>query len=145
MKTTQGLFDAKLEELAQEYALLAERITALQDADPDEVRRVHTHLEAEWADTVVDLKNRARAMRFFTGQQLSQVQLEYCRRAADILHESVRRSWAEVAGDSEADDTALYAEYAIDFATMAMRHALLAVASAIDVQNEENTEKDEDV
>ena len=98
-------------------------------------------MENEWADTVVDLKARAQAMRYFTAQQLSSVQLEYCRKAQDILNESMKRSWANLAGDSESDNMALYAEYAIDFATLAMRHALLAAAAALDVQNDEQQEE----
>ena len=41
---------------------------------------------------------------------------------------------------------ALYAEYAIDFATLAMRYALMSVASAVYVQNEDaknNSDKEE--
>ena len=119
-------------------------IAELESADPDEVRRARAHLEAEWADVIVDLKNRARAMRFLTGQQLSQVQLEYCRRAADILHDSLKTNRSAMAGGaSKSDEAALYAEYAIDFAALAMRYALLATATALDMQYEEERNKDE--
>ena len=141
MEQETVLFDAKLKKLAEEYRLLADRIAVLEKADHDEIRKARAHLEAEWADTVVDLKNRSRTMRYVTGQQLSAVQLDYCRKAADILHDSVKKSWAAMAGGSEADDTVLYAEYAIDFASLAMRHALLAVVSAMDMQLQEEEGK----
>ena len=40
-------------------------------------------------------------------------------------------------------EAALYAEYAIDFAALAMRYALLATATALDMQYEEERNKDE--
>ena len=144
MEQNIGLFSAKLEDLAEKAALMQRHIAELESADPDEVRRARAHLEAEWADVIVELKNRAKAMRFLTGQQLSQVQLEYCRRAADILHDSLKTNWWAVAGGaSKSDEAALYAEYAIDFAALAMRYALLATATALDMQYEEERNKDE--
>lgn len=98
MEQNIGLFSAKLNDLAEKATLMQRHIAELESADPDEVRRARAHLEAEWADVIVDLKNRAKAMRFLTGQQLSQVQLEYCRRAADILHDSLKTNWSAMAG-----------------------------------------------
>ena len=70
--------------------------------------------------------------------------VEYCRRAADILHDSLKANWSAVAGGaSKSDEAALYAEYAIDFAALAMRYALLATATALDMQYEEERNKDE--
>lgn len=144
MEQNIGLFSAKLEDLAEKAALMQRHIAELESANPDEVRRARAHLEAEWADVIVELKNRAKAMRFLTGQQLSQVQLEYCCRAADILHDSLKTNWSAVAGGaSKSDEAALYAEYAIDFAALAMRYALLATATALDMQYEEERNKDE--
>lgn len=142
MEESQKLFTAKLDELADKFSVMQTRIAELETADPDEVRKARTHLEAEWTDLIVELKNRSRAMRFLTGQQLSQMQLDYCHKAADILHSSMKQNFQAVAGDSESDNAALYAEYAIDFASMAMRYALLSVATAIDMQNEESREAD---
>ena len=71
MEQNIGLFSAKLEDLAEKAALMQRHIAELESADPDEVRRARAHLEAEWADVIVELKNRAKAMRFLTGQQLS--------------------------------------------------------------------------
>ena len=64
--------------------------------------------------------------------------------AADILHDSLKTNWSAVAGGaSKSDEAALYAEYAIDFAALAMRYALLATATALDMQYEEERNKDE--
>lgn len=141
MNDNNGLFDAKLQELSAAYADLQTYIAALESAEPEQVHQAHARLELEWEDTVAELRARAKAMRYFTAQQLSSVQLEYCRKAQDILNESMKRSWAHLSGDSESDNMALYAEYAIDFATLAMRHALLAAAAALDVQSDEQQEE----
>lgn len=145
MEVKQEMFDAKLSEMVKEYDVLLQRVKSIQHADPDEVHKTRAHLEAEWADTILDLKNRAKMMRFLTAQQLSQVQLDYCRKAADILHDSIKESWAAVSAGNKSDDTALYAEYTLDFATLAMRYALLSVTSAIDMQNEELRKKNGDI
>lgn len=141
MDIKQNMFDAKLNEMAKEYDVLLQRVKTIQKADPDEVHKTRAYLEAEWSDTIIDLKNRAKMMRFLTAQQLSQVQLDYCRKAADILHDSLKESWSAISAGNKSDDTALYAEYTLDFATLAMRYALLSVTSAIDMQNEEVKEK----
>lgn len=141
MDIKQDMFDAKLNEMAKEYDILLQRVKTIQNADPDEVHKTRAYLEAEWSDTIIDLKNRAKMMRFLTAQQLSQVQLDYCRKAADILHDSLKESWSAISAGNKSDDTALYAEYTLDFATLAMRYALLSVTSAIDMQNEEVKEK----
>lgn len=143
MEQNIGLFSAKLEDLAEKAALMQRHIAELESADPDEVRSARAS-GGGMADVIVELKNRAKAMRFLTGQQLSQVQLEYCRRAADILHDSLKTNWSAMAGGaSKSDEAALYAEYAIDFAALAMRYALLATATALDMQYEEERNKDE--
>ena len=141
MDIKQDMFDAKLNEMAKEYDILLQRVKTIQNADPDEVHKTRECLETEWSDTIIDLKNRAKMMRFLTAQQLSQVQLDYCRKAADILHDSLKESWSAISAGNKSDDTALYAEYTLDFATLAMRYALLSVTSAIDMQNEEVKEK----
>lgn len=65
------------------------------------------------------------------------MQLEYVRKAHAVLEASLKTSWDYLAGNSESDEVALFAEYAIDFATLAARYALLAAVSAIDVEMEE--------
>ena len=58
---------------------------------------------------------------------------------------SVLRFTAYKESSEKADTLALYAEYAIDFAVLSMKHALLAAFSAIEMQmSAEETEQKND-
>lgn len=93
---------------------------------------------------IVELKNRAEGDAFSDGSAVVAGAAGIRRRAADILHDSLKTNWSAVAGGaSKSDEAALYAEYAIDFAALAMRYALLATATALDMQYEEERNKDE--
>lgn len=140
----QELFAAKLTELAAANAALEARIAVCQTADHDAIRRERDALEKEWAATTETLRVRAKTIRFLTAQQLSQVQLEYINKTKKILEDALRQSWDYIADNSECDELALYAEYAIDFASLAARYALLAAVSAIDAEMEETEKKETD-
>ena len=68
---------------------------------------------------------------------LAQAQLEFAAHAEQILTDDLPNEM-RVRNQSDAEDRAeamsLYAEYAIDFATQAMRYALIASLSAIVLQ-----------
>ena len=68
---------------------------------------------------------------------LSAAQLEYDLKIQEILQNElpgyVHGEDSDVTED-QAEAASLYGEYAIDFAAQAMRHALLAALSAIDLQ-----------
>ena len=72
------------------------------------------------------------------------MQLEYINKTKKILEDALRQSWDYIADNSECDELALYAEYAIDFASLAARYALLAAVSAIDAEMEETEKKETD-
>lgn len=133
----QELFAAKLTELAAANAAMQAQIAVCQTADHVAIQSLRAALEGEWRATSEELRQRAKAIRFLSAQQLSQVQLEYVRKAHAVLEASLKTSWDYLAGNSESNEVALFAEYAIDFATLAARYALLAAVSAIDVEMEE--------
>ena len=134
----QELFAAKLTELAAANAAMQAQIAVCQTADHAAIQSLRAALEGEWRATSEELRQRAKAIRFLSAQQLSQVQLEYVRKAHAVLEASLKTSWDYLAGNSESNEVALFAEYAIDFATLAARYALLAAVSAIDVEMEED-------
>lgn len=74
---------------------------------------------------------------FSRGFRAGAAQLDYDQKVRHILHDELPGYLHEEGNDRIADQAeaaSLYGEYAIDFAAQAMRHALLAALSAIDLQ-----------
>ena len=123
MQPTPGVFTGKLCELERQYGDAVDRLRLYQQADHEQVRR---ELQALWQDC------RERAVA-----ALSQAQLTYELEVQRILRDELP---AYLHGENtcrdadRAEAASLYGEYAIDFAAQAVRHALLAALSAIDLQ-----------
>ena len=71
------------------------------------------------------------------GEPLSAAQRRYCEEARQILDRELPRFMVggqEDALAGEAEGVSLYAEYAMDFATLSMKQALLAALAAMELQ-----------
>ena len=125
MQPTPGVFTGKLCELERQYGDAVDRLRLYQQADHEQVRR---ELQALWQDR----ESRSPAVA-----ALSQAQLTYELEVQRILRDELP---AYLHGENtcrdadRAEAASLYGEYAIDFAAQAVRHALLAALSAIDLQ-----------
>ena len=95
----------------------------------------------------MSFRKRVRNCRSRAVSRLAKAQLEY-RKATD---EIVKKQMAEdlhgentTSGEDAQEASALYAEFAIDFATLSMQQALIAALTALDGQvgeADENREK----
>ena len=130
MQPTPGVFTGKLCELERQYGDAVDRLRLYQQADHEQVRR---ELQALWQDC----RERVRESRSPAVAALSQAQLTYELEVQRILRDELP---AYLHGENtcrdadRAEAASLYGEYAIDFAAQAVRHALLAALSAIDLQ-----------
>ena len=73
-------------------------------------------------------------------------QLEYCKTVRKILKQQLSDylcNGVSTASENEIEATALYGEYAIDFATQSVRYALIAALKAIDLQMSADEHKEE--
>lgn len=130
MVSGEGLLTAKLQELDEQYSRLHQRLAGCQQTDQLQVEQTVARLQAE-ADAIDrQLLERTRGSRCPEAASLARAQLEYNRQTEAILQSG---------GIPPAEGAALYAEYAIDYATQAARHAVIAALTAIGLQQEEGT------
>lgn len=122
MEDNKGMFDLKFKELEKQYLRMQNFFTLCQDGDKQKIRNEIEIIKAECNKMDSILKDRVCNSRSKEVSWLSAAQRDYERRISDIVD---YRS---------PESAALYAEFAIDFATNAMGHASLAVLYAIDLQ-----------
>lgn len=132
MELNKGMFDMKIRELNQQYSQMQSHILLCQDGNQDEIRKEIKKIEEECKENDLLLKNRVMNSRSNTVSKLAEAQLEYNKKIEDILSKDSL---------SCKESAALFAEYAIDFATQTVRHALLAALYAVEVQMIEEDKK----
>ena len=134
MGVQQGIFAVKLCELEKEYGRLQCRIHLFQGKDAASAKKELARLQDEYREQRLLLDERIHTSRSPVVASLAAAQLEYGQRVERILKEELPdemrgRNQSYTADQAEA--LALYAEYAIGFATQAMRQALIAALSAM--------------
>ncbi len=138
MELLQGVFAVKLCELEEEYGRLLSRIRICQEKDPVQIRRALDQLRDECREQGLLLEQRVKGGRMRSAAELSQAQLTFAQKVEQILWEELpgeMQGHNRNAAEDRAEVSALYAEYAIDFATQAVRHALCAALQALECQN----------
>lgn len=137
MGLKHGIFAVKLCELEREYGRLQSRIHLLQAKEPTQVQEELERLLDEYRERKYLLDERVQASRSPVVAALAQAQLEFAAHAEQILTDDLpneMRGRNQSDAEDQAEAMSLYAEYAIDFATQAMRYALIASLSAIVLQ-----------
>ena len=138
MEERHGAFAVKLQELERQYEWMLCRLRSCQGADRETVQRELEELLADCRKREQLLLTAADTGRSTAVADFSEAQLDYCRRVRHIIErESSSRGGAD-ASPQQAEAAALYGEYAVDFALLAIRQALMAVLSAMDLQMEGN-------
>lgn len=137
MEVNQAIFSIKLQELSKEYSKLQRYILLYQNSDQEKIRQGIIRLKDESIKNDMQLQNRIDNSRSPTVSKLAAAQVDYNKKVKDILKQDSLDS---------KESTALYAEYAIDFATQAIYHALLVCLEAMDLQmiEDEKNKKGED-
>ena len=133
---TRLLFAAKFGELEAQYARLEQRFALCRTGDRESVRRECDLLADEcmaWENTLSAQVNGGRSKAV---EALSLAQLSYNQRLRQIMENDLPRFLHSETDDNGAEGAALYAEYALDAAAQAMRHALLAALYATSLQIE---------
>lgn len=133
----RGFLENKLQELRQQYRQLDEEFQSFRQMDHPALCRALQQLRQECARQDHLLRRCAETSRSPAIGALSRAQLSYSLRAREILEQEMPaylHSENSTPREDQAESAALYAEYAVDFATQAARHALLAALTAMDVQ-----------
>lgn len=137
MVPDRGILENKLRELEALHRHLSQELQNCQGLDRPALDRALIQLRRECARREQMLRRCAEGCRSPAIEALSQAQLSYSLRAREILEQEMPaylHSESSTLREDQAESAALYAEYAVDFATQAARHALLAALTAMDAQ-----------
>lgn len=129
MKPSQRIFAVKLCELEQEYHKMYAHLQLAQQLEHDQIVQELQALKKECAENDLVLQKSAENSHSPNVALLSEAQRDYYRRVYGGLEEINHGKPGE-----QTECAALYAEFAVDFAAQAMKHALLAALTAIDLQ-----------
>jgi hypothetical protein len=148
MELEHGIFSVKLRELEQAYGQMQHRIRLSQGKN---LKQIHEELEQLWGEYHAQdllLDETVRSCRSPAMASLAEIQRDYGQQAEKLLQNGLVSEEEErgcIGKGDRAEATTLYAEFAIDFATQAMRYALIAALSAMElqIQADENTTKGE--
>lgn len=138
MQWNQGIFAVKLYELEEEYGRLQSKLHVFQEKDGKQAEEALDRLLDEYREQELLLKERVQASRSPAVASLAQAQFQYGQRVEQILKQELPQEM-----EDQAEAMSLYAEYAIDFATQTMRHALIAALTAVILQRRAETNPNE--
>lgn len=132
MNGNHELFGRKLDELQQEYAQLQNQIACCSRADLPRLTEAIAALQEDCAAHRLSLQNSIDNGKNPAVKALSAVHLDYDRRLSEVTQQLFQQSVFD--GTSQEQDgieaSMLFAEYAIDFATLSMKQAVLSALSA---------------
>ena len=143
MNIDESVFAYKLYEMEEQYGKLQCRIRTCERGGKD---KIHSELERareEYAENSRLLEEKARSCRSPAVARLTQVQLDYRRKVEELKKQVVSDLHSDESSPDEDKSEAgmLYAEFAMDFATLAMQQALISALSALDSQCLPDTDK----
>lgn len=145
MKLQEGVFAVKLYELEQQYGKLQSRLRLCMKDDHSKIQQELQKALDEYRENIILLQENVKGCRSPAVTAMAEVQLDYFRHAHEILEKELPKyldSESNTTQENKTEATALYAEYAIDFAIQSMKYALIAALRAIDEQmNAEEKEK----
>ncbi len=150
MKINEGMFAVKLYELERQYGRMQSRLRLCQQDDHQKIRQELQRVMEEYQEDELLLLNNVENSRSPAVAALADAQLDYSRRAEEILEQELPEylrdedgSAPEEGAKHQAEAAALYAEYAIDFAVQSMRYALMTALKAMDMQMDSEEAKTE--
>ena len=147
MRLNEEIFTVKLAELEQQYARLLGHLRACTNGDKEAIRREIIKVQEEYREAKLLLTERVEFSRSPAVAKLAKAQLSYAQETEKLIKDQMAKdlhSEMNRAGEDETEASLLYAEYAIDFATQTMRHALLASLAALYKQIELDEKLDEE-
>ena len=137
MELKQGIFAVKLCELEKEYGLLQSTISLCQGKNPHEIHRKLEQVQeaCRLQEQLLDLSVRSCSLPAVSA--LAKAQLDYGKKAKTLFFTELQKDMEgknQTPAQDRAEAAALYAEYAIDFATLAMRYALSCALSSMELE-----------
>ena len=149
MKIDDSIFAVKLYEMEEQYGKLQCRIRLCEQGGSGKIHSELKKAEEEYKENTMLLEEKARSSRSLAVQRLIRAQLDYRQKTEDLMKDDIIKDIHSEDNSPEEDKTEadlLYAEFAMDFATLAMQQALTSALAALDRQeiegNIENTKEE---
>lgn len=133
MNIDDSVFAVKLYEMEEQYGKLQCRIQVCEQEGKDRIKRELERAENEYNENSLLLEKKVRTCRSRAVEKLSRAELEYRRKTRSLLAQIPEDIHSEDSSREEDGSEAklLYAEYAMDFATLAMQQALICALTAL--------------
>ena len=145
LKGNEVYFGIKLYELEQQYGLLQSRLRCCQQGDHARIRHELQKAQDEQNETACLLQQNVEKSHSPAVVALSKIHQEYHQKMMNLLDQVLPEylhSEFNTRPDDRVEAAALYAEYAIDYATQSNRYALIAALKAIDVDMSAKEERE---
>lgn len=143
---SEDLFAMKLYEMEQQYGKLQGRLRVCCRERREELQEELKKAKAEYEVNALLLRKSVEGSRSPVVKKLAQAQWSYLDTMARLLEDqSVSQLCLEEGTPEEdrAEAAALYAEYAMDFATQSAQYAMLAAMAAMELQLNAEEKKEE--
>ncbi len=137
MKSDDSIFAVKLYEMEEQYGKLQCRIRICEQGGSGKIHSELKKAEEEYKENTMLLEEKARSSRSLAVQRLIRAQLDYRQKTEDLMKDDIIKDIHSEDNSPEEDKTEadlLYAEFAMDFATLAMQQALISALAALDRQ-----------
>lgn len=148
MDIDKSVFAYKLYEMEEQYGKLQCRIRICEQGDRQKIHSELEKAEDEYKENTLLLEKKARACRSPAVTRLTQAQLDYRHKIGEPMKTLVIKDLHSEESTREQDEREadmLYAEFAMDFATLAMQQALISALAALDRQKKaEDTDDSEE-
>lgn len=146
MKIDNSIFAVKLYEMAEQYGKMQCRIRVCEQGDGAKIHSELKKAEEELEESTLLLEEKAGSCRSEAVKILSQIQLDYRKKTQELMKKQLVNDIHSKDSSPEEDKSEaelLYAEYAMDFATLAVQQALISALTALENQKSvENRESD---
>lgn len=142
MNMNESVFAFKLYELEEQYGKLQCRVRVCEEGSRDKIRSELQKAEDEWKENTLLLKEKVKSCRSEAVEKLSQAQLDYRQRIEAVkqqLEKELRSNGSSLEEDKREAEM-LYAEFAMDFATLSVQQALISALQALDSRTSEANE-----
>lgn len=139
MEMDNSIFAVKLYEMGEQYGKLQCRIRVCEENNR---KRIHETLQKavdEYKENTFLLEQKVKNCRSRAVAKLAEAQLDYRKKTEELMKGPVMEALHSQESSPEQDEEEadmLYAEFAMDFATLAVQQAMLSVLSALDRKND---------
>lgn len=143
MNLNQEIFSIKLSEMEKQYKEVQNQIQLCEEKDQEEIRKELQRALNDYHLRSMMLQKSIKNSRSPAVKKLSCILSECNNKMETLLKDGEMEDYLHCERSSQLEDraeaSALYAEYAIDYALQTVQYALIVSLSAMDLQiNKEN-------